>query len=482
MKLKSMKLVAACLIVTLLLVPAMRVYAAEPAARTLSVFRVDGDDAFLARALGGRGVEPREGQRLSQGNVMQTGHDTQVYMQLDAASIVKQDELTYVAVSAAGNLLSLSVLRGSALVDVAEMEPGHRLETRIGSTVMSVRGTIFTAAIREGGATVITMLSGYGAVLVAGAEQEVPLTQGYVFWAFDDEAEFDVRPLDVNAMSLFELQETWNYREHLLEIGTITPAMQAQLPGLINSRQTERDSRRQAQLSAFADVHAQAAQATGFAQVDEPAPAFDISNLVWIVEPNLLHEAVTLCHCGVFINEYWMIVNRQSGQLTGTAHFGHGWYMPLYVFDRERSLFGHSGFGQGYFNLLGVFPAAEAHQRFAEVRNRLLVVENVDSTLRRHWGARNWDLDHDSAFSGSFAVMFNGQLVTDFVFNDRGRFFGDRGINAIAVRRGAFWGLIDQHGNEATPFIFEHIVPIDNNTAFARIGGRYGILDIRASN
>ena len=257
MKSLSKKLLMVYLAV-MLLIPNLHVFAKEPAARTLSVFRVDGDDAFLARALGGRGTEPREGQRLNLGNVMQTGLDTQVYMQLDAASIVKQDEMTYVAVSAAGNLLSLSVLRGSALVDVRDMEPEHRLETRIGSTVMSVRGTIFTASIRDNGVTVITMLSGEGAVFVpdgTGEVMERPLEAGYVFWAHDAEAvdAFDLRPIDPQAMNLFELREVLYRSEYLLEIGTITPEMQAQLPGLINQRQQERTTRLEARQTALSD-------------------------------------------------------------------------------------------------------------------------------------------------------------------------------------------------------------------------------------
>ena len=258
MKNLSKKWFATCLAIVLIVMPYLQVSAEEPAARNLSVFRVDGDEAFLARALGGRGVEPREGQRLNLGNVMQTGLDTQVYMQLDTASIVKQDELTYVAVSASGNLLSLSVLRGSALVDVAEMEPGQRLETRIGSTVMSVRGTLFTVSVREGGASVITMLSGEGSIFIpdeTGAVVERSLEAGYVFWAHDLEAveAFEFRPMDPRDMNLFELQEVLYRSDYLLEIGTITPAMQAQLQGLINQRQQERTTRLEARHTAISD-------------------------------------------------------------------------------------------------------------------------------------------------------------------------------------------------------------------------------------
>ena len=484
----SKKWLAACMAVMLLVSPNFYVFASEPAARNLSVFRVDGDDATLARTLHGRATEPREGQRLSPGNVMQTGLDTQVYMQLDTASIVKQDELTYVAVAAAGNLLTLSVLRGGALVEVRYMEPGQTLETRIGSTVMSVRGTIFTASIRENGATVITMLSGEGAVFVpdeTGAFVELPLEAGYVFWGHDDEADeaFVLRPIDPQAMSLFELREVQYRSEYLLRIGVITPAMQAQLSGLINNRQTERDNRHQTQLAALADLHTGTGAAAQVDGIVAPAPAFDLSGLVWIVEPTLTHESISHCDCGYFRNENWMLVDPLTGNLTGAPHLGHGPWLPMFVFDREQNRFGHTAIDWGYFNLIGLHPYAQALQRFPDIRNLLMIVENVNSNLGDYWMdpflGSGWGLWPD-AYLGEFAVMYNGRLVTDFVFNDRGRFWS-MGTNTIAARRGAFWGLIDQQGNDATSFIFEHIVPIDNNTAFARIGGRYGILDIRAS-
>ena len=261
--LKLLKKLTACLVMIALAVPGLTAFAQEPAARNLSVFRVEGGDAFLARSLGGRGVVPREGSRLALGNVMTTGLETQVYMQLDGASIIKMDEESEVAVAAMGNLLSLSVFRGSALVEVEQLAPEHALETRIGSTVMSVRGTLFIAGIHAGGAAAITMLSGEGAVQVAdgtGAIEYLPLPAGYVFWAHEADAEDlpNIRPLDLQTMSLFELRETWTFREYLLEIGTITPAMEAQLPQVIDMRQNERIERRNAQTAAIAAFRAQA--------------------------------------------------------------------------------------------------------------------------------------------------------------------------------------------------------------------------------
>ena len=70
---------------------ALPVFAQQPAARNISIHRIDGVNAGLSRGLG-REIEPRAGQRLSEGNVLSTGWDTQVYIALDAGSIVKMDE------------------------------------------------------------------------------------------------------------------------------------------------------------------------------------------------------------------------------------------------------------------------------------------------------------------------------------------------------------------------------------------------------
>ena len=267
---KLLKICFAFSLSLFMVMPALSVIAEAPSARVLSVFRVDGYNAYLMQELDGRHITPRQGQRLGLGNVMRTGLDTQVYMQLDRASIVKQDEESTVEVSVMGNRLVLSVLEGSILVDVEELEQGHSLETRIGGTVMSVRGTLFIAAERDDGTTVITMLSGDGAVFVpnldvavliwdeehlfnlidAGFFSEEPLQAGYAFWlGHDDEDEFEVRPIDLQEMSLFELQEVYNYSEYLLEVGTLTPEMLVQLPPLISLRQIERSIRLEARFS-----------------------------------------------------------------------------------------------------------------------------------------------------------------------------------------------------------------------------------------
>ena len=229
-------------------------------------------------------------------------------------------------------------------------------------------------------------------------------------------------------------------------------------------------------------------------QTPTPEPVFVSASLVWIVEPNLPHDEIRLCDCGEFVNENWHIVCRHSGQILQNYKNGHGPWRNIYVFDRERNLFGHTYYGWGYWDGKGMHLLDQWMEWHPHFVNDFLVVESVDFSQRERWYDRphhggnpyniwdyQWDLSQPEAFSGEYAVMYGGRFVTDFIFDGRGRHFGSAGVDMIAVRRAGYWGLVNRNGNETVPFVFEHIVPIDNHSAFAKFGGSYGILDIIAS-
>jgi len=112
----------------------------------------------------------------------------------------------------------------------------------------------------------------------------------------------------------------------------------------------------------------------------------------------------------------------------------------------------------------------------------LLVVHSVDWSQRTLSGEVGWFLDPE-VYSGKTALMYNRELVTDFIF-DGGEppwrssvsWWRSYNYDAIHVSRDGYWGMVDRNGNTVLPFIFEDIVRIDEVTAFARIDGRYGIL------
>ena len=208
------------------------------------------------------------------------------------------------------------------------------------------------------------------------------------------------------------------------------------------------------------------------------APVPDSYGLVWLVPPTLEHSHIYYCsHCDFFAldDHSGRLIDRETGNVLGEDNpwGGHGG-AGRWVYDPQLRLFGIQSYGG-----LSLFPFDELLDHFPRLLG-LMAVEQADSSLRyipdNPEFRSGWLVEE--AFSGKFAVMHAGRFVTDFIFDGHER-FANRGRGTIALRMDGNWGLIDENGDVAAPFIFEHIVPIDDNTAFAKLGGLYGILDIR---
>ena len=199
-------------------------YANTPEGRILSIFRVDGDDATIARHTGGRTTTPRVGAGLASGNELTTGWDTFIYVQFDTDSIIKMDESSRVVVGTTRNRLTLSLQSGGVLVEVNQQAPIHSLETRIGNTAVSVRGTVFFMRRLAIDVVVITMLTGSGVVEFIsddGDVVEVPLDAGQMMWVYDaldpraalatdvGFSAYRISVIEYGELSLFELVELY---------------------------------------------------------------------------------------------------------------------------------------------------------------------------------------------------------------------------------------------------------------------------------
>ena len=88
----------------------------------------------------------------------------------------------------------------------------------------------------------------------------------------------------------------------------------------------------------------------------------------------------------------------------------------------------------------------------------------------------NTDYDFSDAQIGDkYAVAYNGTFVTDFIYDERDE---NTASDKIAVKLGDKWGVLDKDGNTLKPFEFDHITLIDDDAAFAKYNGKYGILNI----
>ena len=202
-------------------------------ARLVNIHSIEGDDVTLARELGGRSVTPRRGQSVHSGNVLNTGRNSFVYIQLDGTSLAKMDKVSRVAVSTIGNALALNVQQGELFVEIEQVRPLHTLQVLIGHTTFSVRGTSFIIGYRAN-AVFVTMLSGEGAMSIQGVEHEVTVLAGQMlvvpFEREDVEQAYFIHGFDINEMSLFELREIYRRRDMLLGTGVLTLQHVQQLP------------------------------------------------------------------------------------------------------------------------------------------------------------------------------------------------------------------------------------------------------------
>ncbi|MCL2387806.1 MAG: WG repeat-containing protein [Defluviitaleaceae bacterium] len=229
----------------------------------------------------------------------------------------------------------------------------------------------------------------------------------------------------------------------------------------------------------------------------------DESGFVWRVPPTLEYTRIHFCCCGMFFNE-WIDgeeVDPVTGLLIGYNHGGHcGLGIIRLVYDRERNLFGETGHYWGLHGADGMHPFEEIAERGRldwAIAGRLNYVQAVDSSRREYWdddewfksahGHYPWQLTSE-AFLGSFAVMYNGEFVTDFIFD--GGYIYRVGISnylwrsssqIISMRMNGKWGIVDLNGNETAPFIFDRILVIDNQTAIAVYNGNYGLIDFQGN-
>jgi hypothetical protein len=185
----------------------------------------------------------------------------------------------------------------------------------------------------------------------------------------------------------------------------------------------------------------------------------------------------------LFVYNYSEVMDEITLRPTGIdASPFSGVSEPVWVYDRDLDLIGHTEFGRT--NLV-LHPTSEFSERFPFAVNKAIVVHLVDSTQREFDPDIDETVLSESAYSGGAAVAFNGTFVTEFEFdtmfghcrclNGRLRINGRLAAVATAVRENKS-GIIGSNGETVVPFEFDDLWIISDTTAFARVGDKWGII------
>lgn len=226
-------------------------------------------------------------------------------------------------------------------------------------------------------------------------------------------------------------------------------------------------------------------------ETPEPPLFITEDGVAWRVPPTFEHDHISFCsQCG-FIDSQKSIINPLTGEWEGWFGGHGGWGDSFgFVYDMERNLFGMPRLSYEYGGMsVGMHQPYKYMELFGYTG--FVVVQSVDSAKRVYWDSwvywhdgeslgQAWRLT-DDAFLGVFAVMYNGILVTDFIF-DEGFIWpqhrwSESDIYAIAMSKNGLWGTIDRYGDVSIPFIFDHMSHFDER-AIAVYDGKHGLIDV----
>ena len=203
----------------------------------------------------------------------------------------------------------------------------------------------------------------------------------------------------------------------------------------------------------------------------------------WIVEPTFVYADIYYCpicdlygfgHDGDILDPKTGLVTTDKS-ITGEGWQGHSVDSVEWLYDEGKDLFGLYSIdvGDEYLKLY-------ARNEFVFEMDWMRAFRKIDSTKIKKsesdWGFIEYDLS--GAYIGDkYALAYGTKFVTDFIYdgyNQNGKNLEEK----FAARLSSKWGIIDRSGSIAAPFIFEHIIFIDDASAFAKYNGKYGIFAV----
>jgi len=162
-------------------------------------------------------------------------------------------------------------------------------------------------------------------------------------------------------------------------------------------------------------------------------------------------------------------LDSNTGQISGEYIGGTGG-IPI-------APFGYDSQEQVWVDL-GEYSSIEYAGTFQEIAARSCVdIFTVEQVTIMDM-AEIWGMDEEYGQAGyvglgKFALANRAGLLTDFIFDDIDK---NQTTTSFAVKRGDRWGFISNSGQQVIDFIFEDAVSIDDNRAFVKYDGRWGII------
>jgi hypothetical protein len=229
-------------------------------------------------------------------------------------------------------------------------------------------------------------------------------------------------------------------------------------------------------------------------------------SLVWLIEPEFEYERIFYC-AGCSYNLFGAMpefrmesdindfnsdeniknfkANLDRFNYYGSAFIseGHGMSTIRFFFDEKKEIFVVYRTVEGGINLsyYTIHDFSDNYIPRVPV-NYLIPVRQIDSEKiipPDQNESEEW-YDLSEAVGEKYALMYGEIFITDFIYdNYEPRGSGYAVNDLIDMQLNGKWGIIDKNGNVAIPFLFDDIEFLNDDIAFAKYGGKYGVLDLR---
>ena len=153
------------------------------------------------------------GAEITAGCRLTTGNETCVYLKIDEDSVIKMNEKSEISVSkVSSSSLKIELIKGSVLVNEKGKE--GRLEMTAGNTLLTVRGTFFTANY-DGDNIVVDLIE--GKIDVKSDSGEVTKVDQGNRVMVDKNEDAVVNTLDISLFDSFTIDSVMEYKDVLTE-------------------------------------------------------------------------------------------------------------------------------------------------------------------------------------------------------------------------------------------------------------------------
>ena len=213
------------------------------------------------------------------------------------------------------------------------------------------------------------------------------------------------------------------------------------------------------------------------------------NKLVWLIEPELEYDWIRYCkHCDVLrnknVSQIREIIDEYDYYKNGGGFWlaaGHGYGTAEYFYDDEKNIiavYTHNECGGGidYYSI----DEFIINNTIYRGENWLIPIRkaNFEKFILEEFDGGWVSIDKD--YIGKYALFYGDKFITGFIYED----YESRGVrhmpnDFIDMKLNGKYGIIDKTGKTAIDFIFDDIEFIDDNIAFAKYDGKYGILEFQ---